>query len=262
MFGIVPLELFRLTKDPRYLAIGRSLADAQWTDPTADGITREARYWIDDMYMITALQVQAYRATGDAVYLDRAALALATYLERLQQPGGLFFHTSDSRFYWGRGNGWVAAGLTELLNELPVEHPRRAVIFEGYRRMMAALLAQQDADGMWRQLVDKPGAWPESSGTAMFTYAMATGVRRGWLDRPTYGAAARSAWLALVARLDDHADLRDVCVGTDKASHAVGPDPDLQYRYYLGRGRRTGDLHGQAPLLWAAAALMQEPTAP
>lgn len=135
------------------------------------------------MFMITALQVQAYRATGDAVYLDRAARVLATYLERLQQPGGLFFHTSDSRFYWGRGNGWVVAGLTELLSELPVGHPRRAAIFAGYRRMMASLLAQQGADGMWRQLIDKPEAWPERSSTAMFAFAMATGVRRGGAAR-------------------------------------------------------------------------------
>ena len=256
VFGIVPLELYRLTHDAKYLAIGRSLADAQWQNPTADGITHEARTWIDDMYMITALQVQAYRATGDPVYLDRAALTLTAYLERLQQPNGLFFHTPDSPFFWGRGNGWVAAGLTELLRALPPEHPRRPAVLAGYHKMMAALLAHQGRDGMWRQLIDKPEAWPESSSTAMFTFALAAGVQHGWLDRATYGPAARRAWLALVSRLDENANIRDVCVGTDKGSHAAGPDLEQQYRYYLARGRRMGDLHGQAPLLWAAAALL------
>jgi unsaturated rhamnogalacturonyl hydrolase len=61
VFGIVPLELFLQTKDERFLSLGHSLADAQWENPTADGITVEARYWIDDMFMIPAVQVQAFR---------------------------------------------------------------------------------------------------------------------------------------------------------------------------------------------------------
>jgi rhamnogalacturonyl hydrolase YesR len=108
VFGAVPLEIYLLTKDTGYLTIGKNLADQQWENPTEDGITREARYWVDDMYMINAVQVQAYRATGDKVYLDRAALATATYLDKLQQPNGLFFHAADSPFYWARGNGWYA----------------------------------------------------------------------------------------------------------------------------------------------------------
>ncbi len=65
VIGIVPLEIFLQTKEQRYLNFGRDLADKQWMKPTPDGITHEARYWIDDMYMITAVQIQAYRATGD-----------------------------------------------------------------------------------------------------------------------------------------------------------------------------------------------------
>ena len=110
VFGAVPLEIYLANKDPRVLAIGRGLADKQWETTTPDGITTEARYWIDDMYMITAVQVQAYRATGDSKYLDRAAKAMVAYLDKLQQPNGLFFHAPDVPFYWGRGNGWMAAG--------------------------------------------------------------------------------------------------------------------------------------------------------
>ena len=86
------------------------------------------------MYMITALQVQAFRATGDAKYLDRAALAMVAYLDKLQQPNGLFFHAPDSPFFWGRGNGWMAAGMAELLRALPEKHPQRARIIDGYQR--------------------------------------------------------------------------------------------------------------------------------
>ncbi|HEX7632305.1 MAG TPA: glycoside hydrolase family 88 protein, partial [Lacunisphaera sp.] len=86
VFGVAPLEIGLLTKDPKFIAAGKFYADAQWDKPTADGITHEARYWIDDMFMSPVLQVQAYRATGDGKYLERAALMMAAYLDKLQQP--------------------------------------------------------------------------------------------------------------------------------------------------------------------------------
>ena len=257
VFGIVPLEIARQTGDAKLLATGRQLADAQWDHPTADGITHEARYWIDDMYMIIALQVQAFRATHDPRYLDRAALTMAAYLDQLQQPNGLFYHAPDSPFFWGRGNGWVAVGLAELLRDLPATHPRHARILAGYRQMMAALLATQGPDGLWRQLLDKPEAWGESSSTGMFTFAFVTGVKSGWLDEKTYAPAARRAWLALVGLLDADANVGEVCVGTNKSRSVVGPDLAEQYQFYLARQRKAGDLHGQAPLLWTASAFLR-----
>lgn len=257
VFGVVPLEIYLQTKEQKYLELGKDLADKQWNKTTPDGITAEARYWIDDMFMITAVQVQAYRATHDARYLDRAALTMAAYLDKLQQPNGLFFHAADSAFYWGRGNGWVAAGMTELLRSLPKNHPRRARILAGYKKMMASLLKYQNQDGLWRQLVDHPEVWAETSSTGMFTFAMVTGVKNGWLPAKTYGPAARKAWLGLVKHIDAAANVTDVCVGTNKANAEVGPDRETQLKYYLDRPRRTGDLHGQAPILWTATALMR-----
>jgi rhamnogalacturonyl hydrolase YesR len=248
IFGAVPLEIYFQTKQQKYLELGRQIADQQWEDPTPEGLTKQSRFWIDDMYMITAVQVQAYRATGDAKYLDRAALEMAAYLDKLQQPNGLFYHAPDVPFFWGRGNGWVAAGMAELLRSLPANHPQRARIMEGYRNTMASLLKYQGKDGMWRQLLDHPEAWPESSCTAMFTFAMITGVKNGWLDEKRYGRAARKGWLGLVSYLDPNSDLKNVCEGTGKKN-------DLNY--YLSRARNTGDLHGQAPLLWCASALLR-----
>lgn len=256
VFGIVPLEIYLQTGDKKYLELGKRLADAQWDNPTEDGITREARYWVDDVYMICAVQVQAYRATGDTKYLDRAARTTAAYLDKLQQPNGLFHHAADSPFFWARGNGWFAAGMTELLSELPSDHPKRARIMEGYKKMMTTLLKYQSDEGRWRQLIDRPEAWLESSGTGMFAFAMVTGVKRGWLDTNTYGPAARKAWLALVNNLDQDGNVKDVCVGTNKAAREVGTDPEVQLKFYLDRGRKTGDLHGQAPILWTAMALL------
>ena len=248
VIGIVPLEIYMQTKDKKYLDFGKGFADRQWEKTTEDGITAEARYWIDDMYMITAIQTQAYRATGDKTYLERAAKTMVAYLDKLQQPNGLFFHAPDAQFYWGRGNGWQAAGMTELLLSLPKDHPLRPRIVKGYNLMMASLLKYQSDDGLWRQLLDHPESWAETSGTGMFTFAFVTGVKKGWLPKKTYGPAARKAWLGLAKHIDANANVTDVCVGTDKG---------FSVQYYMDRARAVGDLHGQAAALWSVMALLR-----
>jgi unsaturated rhamnogalacturonyl hydrolase len=248
MFGSLPFELYMITKDKRYLDLGLRYADAQWSKPDAQGLTDETRFWIDDMYMVTIVQVQAFRATGDHKYLDRAATEMAAYLDKLQQPNGLFFHAPDVPFFWGRGNGWFAAGMTELLRDLPRDHGKRKRIEQGYQTMMAALLRYQPPAGAWRQLIDHDESWPETSGTGMFAFALISGVRNGMLPGATYGAAARRAWIALAGYVDQNNDVTSVCEGTNKLNNL---------EYYLLRKRRTGDFHGQAPLLWTAAALLR-----
>lgn len=260
VFGSVPLELYQQLKEQRYLDMGKAIADKQWGSPEGphvkpaslvyanQGLTWQTRLWIDDMFMITAVQAQAYRATGNKQYIDRAAKEMVVYLDSLQQPNGLFYHAPDVPFFWGRGNGWMAAGMSELLRSLPSDNPDRPRIMEGYKKMMATLLKHQAVDGMWRQLIDDPASWQETSCTGMFTFAMITGVKQGWLDATTYGPAARKAWLALITYIDANGDIREVCEGTNKKN-------DRQY--YLDRKRNIGDMHGQAPVLWCAAALLR-----
>ena len=273
VFGAVPLKIYLQTGDTRFRDIGMPLADAQWIRPAEplpvgmsyteeqiiylERISREAeaqghswqtRFWIDDVYMITMLQAQAYRVTGDMKYLDRTAALAVAYLDVLQKPNGLFHHATDAPFFWGRGNGWFAAGITELLRVLPPDHKHFPRIMEGYRKMMYTLLEYQDEEGKWRQLMDDPTSWQESSGTAMFTFAFATGVRHGWLEPEIFGPAARKGWLALVSWLEPDGRIRDVSEGTN-----ANPCRD----FYLQRARRTGDKHGQAPLLWSINAFME-----
>jgi len=248
VFGAVPLELYIETGDQKYLDLGRSIVDKQWENPQPDGLSNQTRYWIDDMYMITLVEVQAYRATHDKKYLDRAAMEMTAYLDKLQQPNGLFYHAPDVPFFWGRGDGWMAAGMAELLRSMPADYPQRARIMTSYREMMAALLKYQGADGLWKQLIDHPEAWDETSSTGMFTFAMITGVKNGWLDKKIYGPAARKAWLSLVSKINADGDISDVCEGTNKKN-------DLNY--YLTRARNTGDMHGQGPLLWCASAFLR-----
>jgi rhamnogalacturonyl hydrolase YesR len=250
IFGIVPLELYIRTKDPKYLELGKKLADRQWENPTPEGLSGETRFWIDDAYMITILQLQAYRATLDKVYLDRAPLEMVAYLDKLQKPNGLFYHAPETPFFWGRGNGWVAGGMSELLRDLPKNHPQRPRILEGYLKMMASLLKFQDADGVWHQLLDHPESYQESSATAMFTYAMIAGVKHGWLKDKVYAEAARNGWLGLNKLfIDKDGRVDKVCVGT-------GQTNNLQF--YLTRPTEKGNAHGQAPVLWCVNELLRK----
>jgi rhamnogalacturonyl hydrolase YesR len=260
VFGAVPLELYLQTKEQRYLDMGKPYADIQWGPPegprvTAEshlyynqGLTWQTRLWIDDMYMITAIQAQAFRVTGDRKYIDRAADEMIFYLDTLQRPNGLFYHGPNAPLFWGRGNGWMAAAMTELLRALPTDNRHYPRILESYKKMMATLLSHQSENGMWRQLIDDEKAWPETSCTGMFTFAMVTGLKNGWLEEKTYGVAARKGWLALISYLNENAELQEVCEGT-------GQSNDRQF--YLNRKRITGDFHGQATVLWCASALLR-----
>ena len=257
MFGSLPLELFLQTRDSLYLKTGLPYADTQWEcppDATAEekewarkGYSWQTRLWIDDMYMITIVQTQAYRATGNPVYLSRAARQMCLYLDELQLDNGLFYHAPDVPFIWSRGDGWMAAGMTELLKVLPKTDRLYKRIMAGYLLMMSSLKKYQAPSGLWRQLIDRDDIWEETSGSGMFAYAMISGVNNGWLDA-SYEDVARKAWMALVDKVDKNWDMTDICVGTNKKN-------DLQY--YYDRPRKTGDFHGQAPLLWCAAALME-----
>ena len=115
--------------------------------------------------------------------------------------------------------------------------------------MMESLLQYQAEDGMWRQLINDPESWKETSSTGMFAFAMITGVKEGWLNNKTYGPAARKAWLALTEYIDDNSNVTEICEGTGAGNNRL---------YYLDRKRMTGDFHGQAPVLWCATALLRK----
>ncbi|WP_145929076.1 glycoside hydrolase family 88 protein [Termitidicoccus mucosus] len=258
VFGVLPLTLYQITRNDNYKALGLSYADAQWTLPEGatpghkayleQGLTWQTRFWIDDMYMITALQSEAYRATGDRKYVERAAKEMIAYLDALQRPDGLFYHAPDAPFYWARGNGWVAVGMTELLRNLPADSPCRPRILASYTKMMECLKKYQRTDGLWGQLIDKADIWVETSGSAMFVHAMITGITHGWLDKSRYEDGAVEGWMALIKHLDAEGNMTEVCVGTGKRNDE---------QFYYDRPRKTGDYHGQVPMLWCACALLE-----
>lgn len=260
VYGVVPLQLYIQTKKKEYLDLGLQYADAQWAIPQnagnnvekyqellAQGYSWQTRYWIDDMFMISAIQAQAYRASGDRKYINRAAHEMVSYLDKIQQPNGLFFHAETSPFFWGRGNGWMASGMTELLSDLPDDNADKSRIKKEYVRMMQTLKKLQNKDGLWNQLVDDSTSWSETSSTGMFTYAMVVGVKKGWLNADEFVPVVRKAWIGLVGYITKRGDVAEVCEGTNKENNK---------EFYQQRRRITGDLHGQAPILWTAAAFL------
>ena len=270
VFGSVPLRIAQINGDERARQLGLSYADGQWEAPDAAhpgdngnapyetqleylsrGLSPQSRFWIEDTYMMTTLQSEAWRLTGDLAYLDRMAREMALYLDRMQQPDGLFNHAADAPFHWGRGNGWAAGGMSDMLSVLPVTHPSYASIKAHYVRMMEALLSYQHDSGLWGQLIDGE-AWDESSCSAMFTYAFIRGVKAGLLPAEPYLPAACKAWNALCAKIDAYGNVGGVGAGIN-----CGKSRD----FYLACPRVNGAPHGQAAMLWCCAAL-SEPSSP
>ncbi|MDR2080148.1 MAG: glycoside hydrolase family 88 protein [Treponema sp.] len=259
MFGCLPLEFYLLTGEEPYRELGMPYADTQWDlvpsgpgVPAADiteeqrewlrkGYSWQTRLWMDDMYMITIVQSHAYKVSGDRKYIDRTAREMVLYLDRLQRPDGLFCHAPDAPFLWGRANGWMAAGMAELLKILPQDNPDFPRIMQGYRLMMESLRKYQGPEGLWKQLVDEPGFWNETSCTAMFTFAMLRGIKKSWIPAGDYGPAVERAWDGLCSCIEENGDVKEVCAGTPKSDNK---------QFYYDRPRITGDYHGQAPLLW------------
>lgn len=293
-FGVLPLEIYiEQVSGDSYLKLGMDRANTQWSDTNPQtGEPYNFRYWADDMYMITALQVQAYRAAkitpslvdNANVYLvDHAAAAMKKYITALQQrpddnsiqKSWLFWHTKNSQAYWGRANGWIAAGMTELLIELPAADESRVIIMTAFQHQMDALLDVQikkgdvagDADvGCWRQVLDLTTASAETSCTAMFTYALVNAVKNGWLTGSKYVDAAHNGWACIANKIHkdtsdkDDGKLSMVCPGTGAAK--TGDSLAKQQAFYSAlvdpnKPPAPGDLHGQAPLLWAATALLR-----
>jgi unsaturated rhamnogalacturonyl hydrolase len=208
------------------------------------GYAQYGQGWTDDMFMMASILARSGTMPGRARDLDHLATMLISYAGRLQREDGVFVHFTDGRIPWGRGNGFAALGLAEALTSLPANHQARGKVLDIYRRHMSGMIAMQAPDGMWRQVVDEPGAYREESVTAMTLTAIARGVRRGWLDAKIYRPVVDRAWHALAAHITEAGAIVDICAST-------GSQPTL--RHYLDRPAISGfDDRGGAMGLLAA----------
>jgi rhamnogalacturonyl hydrolase YesR/predicted transcriptional regulator len=228
-------ELYALLRDPRMIAPMRARFDAILRDPHDGPLDWDAPQvpdrwsWCDSLFMGPPAWARLAAVTGDQRYLDfaiRQWWKTSDYL--YDKDEHLFFR--DSRFFkqreangrkvfWGRGNGWVLGGLVRLLEYIPANHPLRARFERQYTEMAERLLTLQQADGMWRASLLDPAAYPlqETSGTALYAYALAYGVNQGLLDRKRFAPAVREAWEALTAQVAPDGKLTHV--------QPIGEDP-------------------------------------
>ena len=168
----------------------------------------------------------------------------------MQDSSGLFRHARSAPHFWSRGNGFAALGYAEALTYLPADHPAHAELLARHRRHLDALLRRQQPWGTFGELVDVPGAWGELTSTCMIGYALARGLREGWLpdgDGEGYRSGVEACWRALSERIDDDGGVVDGCIST-------GVMPDM--RAYLDRAALSGhDDRTGSMALWFACEM-------
>ena len=208
----------------------------------------------DSVFMVCPILAAAHALTGKAEYLEDC-LAHLRYMRKIDlRADGIYRHSPQDEAAWGRGNGFPALGLALSLSYLPRDAPGRDEILQAFRTHIAALAKHQDPTGMWHQVIDHPESYREMTSTCMITFAMARGIRMGWLDRKVYEPHLRKSWPAINQRIGTDGHLIDVCTGTGKQKNL---------RAYLDRTAILGkDSRGGSMALLAAtemAALKLQP---
>ena len=231
---LVFAELAGRTQKPRYVELVRAAADMAFE---ADGTPKEAmplhNEMSDSVFMGTPILAAAGKLTGEQKYFDMA-LRHFRFMQKLDlRPDGIYRHSPLDEAAWGRGNAFPALGLAWTLEYMP----NNAEILAAYKNLMEALTRYQDDDGMWREVIDLPGSYPELSATSMIAVAMNMGIRHGWLPATRYQPLVARAWNAVKARVASDGQLIDVCESTGKQKNVQAY---LDRRAILGLDPRGG----------------------
>jgi rhamnogalacturonyl hydrolase YesR len=208
-------EIAKRTGDERATRLVLRAADSGFTD---DRALREFMPlhggWSDSIFMDIPILAAAGALSGDRRYFDMAARHFAFMQTIVRRPDGLYRHQASTDAAWGRGNGFPALGLALTLSDFPKDHPYYPVLLGEFQRHMLALAPLQEENGMFREVLDYPGAYPEYSGTSMIAAAMMRGIRQGWLDAVTYQPIVDRAWQAILRRTSPDGRLFDVAEST------------------------------------------------
>ncbi|MBC7903767.1 MAG: glycoside hydrolase family 88 protein [Gemmatimonadaceae bacterium] len=216
--------------------------------------------WVDDMFMGVPFLLQAARyAKSDEekqALLNDAARQIIQFHKRLYDPEVNLYHHAwyserpEAKLpYWSRANGWGVWAASEVLLYLPEKHPLYKNILSIYRKHMAGIVKCQDSQtGFYPNLLDEPNSFRETSGTAIFTMAIARGINHGWLPRNTYQAYARKGWTALTSVISEEGEVSGICMGT-----MCSEDKN----YYRNRPLVKNDSHGLLGLVFAGIEMQK-----
>jgi len=215
---------------------------------------RKMTIWADDLYMSVPFLARMGRVTGDNKYFDDAIKQVLNFTKHLYDPAtGLYFHCwfSDVELngvaHWLRCNGWLAMAQVELLNNLPANHPQRNQLIQLLTRQLVGMARYQDQGGLWHQVMDRPDSYLETSGTAMFVYAVARAVNEKWIPS-TYRSIAIEGWKQLTQKVRPDGGVEDVCIGTGIADNIS---------FYYNRPKVLNDFHVSGAILLAGAEMLR-----
>ena len=238
-----------LSDDARYESLLIATAD-RFMQMDEDGFSSilDRDYRVEDMFFAGTILQRTTRLTGDARYADLAAEFTLDCAVKLLQPNGLYWHCLSSPYFWGRGNGFAALGLSETLTGY--EGGMRDQLIDKHISHLRGLKRLQDeTTGMWRQVLDRPDTYTEGSATSMIGIAIARGISGGWLDAEEWFPVLSGAWHGTSTGINEDGHVTRVCVGT-------GPLDSLNE--YVIRDSVTGfDDRGGAMALWFAVEMIE-----
>lgn len=219
-------------------------------------LSRGTQVWADDLYMSCPFLIRWYQYTGNTNYLDDAVRQIINMAGYLQDTNGLWFHGyyntthTTNGHKWCRANGWAMVAATEVLSVMPTNHPSRSNVLNILTRHIEGIKSVQAPSGRWRQLLDRPELWEETSSSAMFTYCIARAVNRGWID-PANMAVARKGFIGVCENITTNGVVNGTCEGTSLST---------DYNYYYNRAHTNSDeRHGRGPVLLAGSEILSNP---
>jgi rhamnogalacturonyl hydrolase YesR len=226
------LNMFNLYKENKMLCSTKERADWIISNPPDSAMSisnKQSWTWCDALFMAPPVYAHLTKIEGNDEYLqfmDREFKRTYNFLYDRKKK--LFFRDSSyfnkkeangEKVFWGRGNGWVAAGLVNILKLLPENSEYRPFYENLFKEFVSQLAALQDKDGFWHASLLDPASYPapETSATALITYALAYGVNKDLLDKKKYTPVVKKSWTALVSAIDKNGKLGWV--------QPVGADP-------------------------------------
>jgi rhamnogalacturonyl hydrolase YesR len=202
------------------------LVRPRWLEESREFCGSNVWWWCDALMFAPPILAGVSEVTGDSKYLtllDSLYWSTVDFLydkddHLFYRDASYFFESgwssrrsspSGSKVFWCRGNGWVIAGLAFVLESIPDEHPARQRYLNLFQQLAASVVRYQQDDGLWRSAIQEPDWYPEpeTSGSSLLCYALASGINHGWLDYSIYGDAAEKAWEGLVAHVNDAGQL-------------------------------------------------------
>ncbi|MBQ2392955.1 MAG: glycoside hydrolase family 88 protein [Alistipes sp.] len=209
--GQTYIDLYRICPDPERIRKVRANLDMLVNTPQVNDW-----WWIDAIQMGMPVFAKMGNLTGETKYYDKMwdmyAYTRNTHGEKgMYNPKeGLWWRDHDfdppykepngKNCYWSRGNGWVYAALVRVLEEIPADEKHREDYLNDFVAMSKAIKDCQRKDGYWNVSMHDESNYggKETSGTSLFVYGMAWGVRKGILDREEYLPVLLKAWNAMV----------------------------------------------------------------